>query len=201
MWEAIDKNHWRFVEDGKVLQRIVRITKKETMEIPQYNQQKQIWVYQGRVVFSVAGDLLYDPATKKLMTTGYMPDTDGGSFPGIPDPDQFVVYRSTYNAKVPDYHPDDAVLAPVKIMSPLITPTPETANMVLAWMRMQFPALRHELQTNAKTLEVTVVTTNGNSWPVVINGAGPVALKLDRNGGRTAAELGATFTEAGLTWD
>jgi hypothetical protein len=76
----------------------------------------------------------------------------------------------------------------------------ETANMVLSWMKMQFPALRHELQVNAKTSEVVIATTDENSWPVVLNGAGPVALKLDRNGGRTGMEINATFKEAGLTW-
>ncbi len=174
---------------------------KATIEIPQYDQQKQVWTYKGRIVFSVSGDLLYDPGTKKLMTNGYLPDQDGGTFPGIANPDSFVTYRSTYNAKVPDYHPDDAVLAPVPILSPLITPTEETANSVLAWLNMQFPKLRHELQTNPKTSEVTVVTADKNSgWPVVTNGAGPIAFKLDRNEGRTHLELGATFKGAGLSY-
>lgn len=166
---------------------------------PIWNPEKKGFTFQGRVVFSFGTDLLWDPQSLRVMTTGYMPDPETGELPGVPDPANFKVFPSTYYAEKPNYHPDDQQLIPVLRMSPLSTPTPKTQISVLSWMQFQFAELKHTLQTDPMTKEVQIVSTDpkGN-WPIVINSAGQVALGLDM-GRNMAAQVAAEFREAGLS--
>ncbi len=165
---------------------------------PTWDPNKQGFTYQGRVVFSFSTDLLWDPQTMRVMTTGYMPDPETGELPGVPDPANFRVFPSTYHAEKPDYHPDDQKLIPILRMSPLNTPTQKTRVSVLNWMRVNFGELRHVIQVDPDTKEVQIISTDPKAdWPMVVNSVGQIALGLDM-GKPMAQQLATTLREAGL---
>lgn len=166
--------------------------------IPAWNPDTLSWSYRGRTVYNCANDLLWDPQTLRVMTTGHMPDPETGELPGVPDPANFAIYPSTYTAEVPEYDKDDQKLIPIKFVSPLNTPTPKTSNTVLLWMQRMFPTLKHEIVTDPKTKEVQISSTDPkNNWPIVLNSAGQIALKLDQ-GKPAAQEIAASLKEGGL---